>query len=127
MSHDTSTWCKPHWLTGNGDLVRVGPGAGGSEEHACSSHAAAKARPGLWPVRRLRLPKPELETFALGSVCLGALCGDEWCDRRAEFRTSGVIVAIMVNCRSPAFAGDPKVFVSHAELSHPGWGRPGRV
>ncbi len=47
MSHDTTAWHKPHWLTGNDGLVRVGPGTGGSEEHTCPSHAAAKARPGL--------------------------------------------------------------------------------
>jgi hypothetical protein len=67
VSHDTA-WRRPHWLTGDDGLVRVGPGTGGSEEHTCPSHAAAKARPGLRPARPLRLPKPKLETFTLGPV-----------------------------------------------------------
>ncbi|EFE69834.1 predicted protein [Streptomyces viridosporus ATCC 14672] len=68
MSHDTTAWRRPPWLTGDDRLVRVGPGTGGSEEHTCPAHAAAKARPALRPARRLRLPKPELETFTLGPV-----------------------------------------------------------
>lgn len=67
MSHDM-TWRRPHWLMGDDGLLRIGPGTGSDEEHTCPSHAAAKARPGLRPAQRLRLPKPELETFTLGPV-----------------------------------------------------------
>ena len=67
MSNDTA-WQRPHWLAGDDSLVRVGPGTGGSEEHTCPAHAAAKARPGLRPTRGLRLPRPKLETFTLRPV-----------------------------------------------------------
>lgn len=46
MSHDATTWHKPHWLTGDDGLVRVGPGPGGSEEHTCPSHAAVAGERG---------------------------------------------------------------------------------
>ncbi|WP_405581650.1 PD-(D/E)XK nuclease family protein [Streptomyces sp. NBC_01092] len=100
-------WRKPAWLTGDEGLLRVGPGTGGDEEHTCPSHAAAKARPALWSAERLRLPKPEQETFTLGPV-MDAI-------DRVEFDGEGVERALAeLGSRTPALHPGHLTYVEHA-------------
>ncbi|MEU6382826.1 PD-(D/E)XK nuclease family protein [Streptomyces bauhiniae] len=113
MSHDTTAWHKPHWLTGDDGLVRVGPGTGGSEEHTCPSHAAAKARPGLWSARRLRLPKPELETFTLGPV-MDAVDRVEFHGETSDQALAGL------RSRSPALHPGHLTYAEHALRTYVG-------
>ncbi len=110
MGHDMA-WRRPHWLTGDDSLLRVGPGTGGDEEHTCPSHAAAKARPGLWPAQRLRLPKPELETFTLGPV-MDAV-------DRVEFHEETLDQALEgLRSRTPALHPGHLTYAEHALRSY---------
>lgn len=109
MSRSTA-WHRPAWLTGDEGLVRVGPGTGGSQEHTCPSHAAAKARPGLRAARSLGLPKPEVETFTLGPV-MDAVDQVEFHGETPEQALAGL------RSRTPALHPGHLTYVEHAVRS----------
>src|SRR4029450_7874101 len=71
------SWRIPRGMSGDPQVVRIGTGSGGDEDYTCPSFAAVRARPGIQPQVPARLPRPKLETFALGPV-MTALDGIEF-------------------------------------------------
>lgn len=92
---------------GDEQLLRVGPGTGGEEEHTCPSFAAAKARPALRIAARSRLPKPRIETFTLGPV-MDALDRIEFDETPVEFALAGI------RARSPNVHAGHLRYADHA-------------
>ncbi|MEU5146744.1 PD-(D/E)XK nuclease family protein [Streptomyces yangpuensis] len=108
-------WRKPAWLTGDEGLLRIGPGTGGDEEHTCPSHAAAKARPALFPAYRSQLPTPALEAFTLGPVM-------EVIDQ-VEFEGAPPEVALAaLTLRTTALHAGHRRYTEHAVHTYLGYG-----